>query len=162
MECQRQFHFEVLKKLHSMKSGKNLVDCQDVERPSYEESNTHELDLEHSKQFSNLESELECREMKIGSEVDNDLNEDTAENLMIKLSKILRRNQELEDALNIKDTAIKKLLARNAELENELKRKEAMRLSQLELLSLRNVELERELHQARKSDASRPDDVAWF
>ena len=66
----------------------------------------------------------------------------------------LSRNQELEDALKIKESAIKKLLARNEELENELKRKESVRLSQLELLALRNVELEKELQKQSGRSAS--------
>jgi hypothetical protein len=161
MQCQRSFHFEVLKKLHAMKSGKSLVDCQDVEIPTYEEIDSCELEQNENSKHS-LDDELERTDLKSESVDEKELDGNSLENLKMNLSKCLQRNQELEDALKIKDTAIRKLLARNAELENELKRKEAMRLSQLELLSLRNVELERELHQVKKLGVSQPDDVAWF
>ncbi len=129
-----------------MKSGKSLVECQDIERPTYDEIDTP--DLEHFMQPNQLGTE--CRELGTGSVVDSDFDEITVENFKSKLLKILRRKQELEDAVKVKDTAIRKLQVRNAELENELKRKEAVRLSQLELLALRNVELERELHEGSK------------
>ena len=145
-----QFHFEVLKKLHSMKSGKSLVECQDIERPNYAEINSPGLE-----QQNQLDNESD---MEIESAVKVDSDEITAENLKSRLSKLILRNQELESALRVKDETISKLLARNAKLEKDLKRKEAMRLSQLELLALRNVELERELHEG-KPQLSRQDEV---
>jgi hypothetical protein len=160
-----QFHVEVLKKLHSMKSAKSLVESQDTEIPTSAESEAPDLDIEHFRQssfmdnespdlelehFKQSDSESDGRDIEIGRAVDIDFDEITAEILKSRLSKILLRNQQLEDALEFKDRALRKVLARNAELENELKRKEAIRLSQLELLALRNVELERELHDSRK------------
>ena len=152
-----QFHFEVLKKLHSMKSSKSLVECHDTETLTYERREDSDLE---SVQPNFMDNESECRDIEIESTVDFDFEDIPPEILKTKLSKILMKNQELQDALEVKDRALRKLLARNAELENVLKRKEAMRLSQLELLALRNVELERELHESRKHHVSRLDDVA--
>ena len=60
----------------------------------------------------------------------------------------LERNQKLEAALKVMENKTQQLEARNAELKDELKRMEIMRLSQLELLALRNVELEKILDDA--------------
>jgi hypothetical protein len=135
MECS-QFHFEVLQKLHSMKS---LEENQAADRPTSDEA--EKMNVESSKQQSQFHYEAdECA-------IDFDFNGLTPMNAMKTISKVIQRNQELEDALIIKEMAMQKLRAKNEELENELKRKEAVRLSQLELLALRNVELEKELHQ---------------
>ncbi len=137
------FHFEVLKKLHAMKSNKSLVEIQAHERPTPDEIES--LNLESYKQLNNIEGEID--DTKIGSTKDIDFNEVAPADIMKNLSKILQRNRELEDALRIKDATLQKLMSRNQELEDELKRREVVRLSQLELLALRNVELEKELHQ---------------
>ncbi len=76
-----------------------------------------------------------------------DLNQANPANAMQRIAKLLQRNQELKDALRIKELTMQKLKSRNEELESELKRKEILRLSQLELLELRNVVLEKELQQ---------------
>ncbi len=142
------FHFEVLKKLHAMKSNKSLAELTSVERPTPDEIES--LNLMASKQLNFVDSEPEGDDSKIGSACEIELNAITPMNAMEKISKILQRNQELEDALRIKELALQKLKSRNEELENELKRKDVLRLSQLELLALRNVELERELCQDRE------------
>jgi hypothetical protein len=139
-QCNSQFHCEVLKKLHSMKSNKSLEALKVVDRPTSDEIES--LNLVCSKQLNVFDGELESEDFKIESANDIELNEVNTMNIMQKISKVLQRNKELEDALKIK-----KLRSRNEELEKELKRKETLRLSQLELLALRNVELEKELHQ---------------
>jgi hypothetical protein len=143
------FHFEVLKKLHSMKSNQSLVELQAEDRPTSDE--IENLNLECAKQLNNIDGVHESDNFKLGSPTDFDFNDLTPMNAMKNLSKILQRNKELEDALRIKEMAMQKLLSRNKELEDELKRKEVVRLSQLELLALRNVELEKELHQQSSS-----------
>ena len=65
------------------------------------------------------------------------------------ISKLEFRIKELEAALEIKDSAIDKLKTMIASLQGELKHKDAMRMSQIELLAVRNVELEKELCQLR-------------
>jgi predicted nuclease with TOPRIM domain len=62
-----------------------------------------------------------------------------------KIAKMELRNSELEQALKIKESAIEKLANRNAQLVKELKAKDILRMSQLELLALRNCELETEI-----------------
>ena len=147
-----QFHFEVLKRLHSMKSEKNMLLNDDSEsRPLVEARN---LSRENSDMSDTSLCVNSCDELEFGSKDSIDWNDMSPENVMNKLQKALSRNQELEDALKIKESAIKKLLARNEELENELKRKESVRLSQLELLALRNVELEKELQKQSGRSAS--------
>jgi hypothetical protein len=149
-----QFHLEVLKKLHSMKSSKSLVELASADRPTCDEIEC--LNLESSKQLNNIEDEspneidIYCKEgppMNNLSAIEIDFDDGTPSDVKHKLLKILQRNKELEDALRIKELAMQKLILKNQELENELKRKEVIRLAQLELLALRNVELEQELRQ---------------
>jgi hypothetical protein len=154
----RSFHFEVLKKLHSMKSNKSLAELNTADRPTVDEIES--LSLTCSRQLNFVEGEPESDDLTIGPESDDstigsandtEFNEVKPMNAMEELTRLLQRNKELEDALTIKETAMQKLQSRNEELEKELKRKEVLRLSQLELLALRNVELEQELH--RQSSA---------
>ena len=55
------------------------------------------------------------------------------------------RIKELEVALQIKESTIQKLKDLNDSLQKQIKSKEVMRMSQLELLAMRNVELEMQL-----------------
>jgi hypothetical protein len=137
-----QFHFEVLKRLHSMKSEKKLQQDGDDEVKVLDEARNLRQDSPVS-----CSGGFSCDDLNMAGSDSIDSADVTPDNLMCKLAKALSRNQELEGALKIKEDAIKKLLARNEELEQALKRKESVRLSQLELLALRNVELEKELMQ---------------
>jgi hypothetical protein len=141
------FHFEVLKKLHSMKSSKALAELKTSDRLTLDEMES--LNLVCSQQLNFVDGEPECDDstIRFGSAKDMDLNQANPANAMQRIAKLLQRNQELEDALIIKELTMQKLKSRNEELESELKRKEILRLSQLELLALRNVELEKELQQ---------------
>ncbi len=123
-----------------MESNKSLVKIQAADILTSDKSEN--LNVEASFQQYPFEDEPDSH-----CATDIDFNDLTPMNAIQKLSKIIQRNQELEDALRIKEMAMQKLIARNEELEKELKRKEAVRLSQLELLALRNVELEKELYQ---------------
>ena len=73
-----------------------------------------------------------------------------------RISKLEVRIKELEAALEIKDSALDKLKTMISNLQGELKQKDAVRMSQIELLAMRNVELEKELSQlkANKSIAT--------
>lgn len=84
-----------------------------------------------SNAITGLETELE--ELRPGN------------SLAEKIAKMELRNSELEQALKIKESAIEKLAIRNAQLVKELKAKDILRMSQLELLALRNCELETEI-----------------
>ena len=61
------------------------------------------------------------------------------------LAKLEERNKYLLDSLDHKEKALNALIEVNSNLSNELKRNEVMRLSQLESLALRNVELEKQI-----------------
>ncbi len=70
------------------------------------------------------------------------------------LEKILELNvkcRSLEDKLEEKDELISKLRKHNEHLEEELRRKETIRISQLETLAVRNVQLEKELDRCSSS-----------
>ena len=99
--------------------------------------------ISHENSDLSIGSGFESDETMFESETDR--NETVPPTVQENISKILARNHDLEGVLKIKDAAIKRLTARILELENELKRKETIRLSQLELLALRNIELEKEL-----------------
>ena len=62
--------------------------------------------------------------------------------LMQKLQTMEVRNKELEAALEIKESTIQKMRDLNENLQKQIRNKDTMRLSQLELLAMRNVELE--------------------
>ena len=130
-----QLHSEVMKRLLSMKSDKNIRNSVLVE-------DSDEID----------ESEAVLKSMgsdSIGMEVSGFEFKDIApEFMMQKMIQIISRNHMLEAALKQSESKAQRLEARNKQLEAELVRKETMRLSQLELLSLRNVELEMQLHTA--------------
>jgi uncharacterized pyridoxal phosphate-containing UPF0001 family protein len=66
------------------------------------------------------------------------------------VSKLEVRSRELECALQIKESAMEKLATINSNLQKEMRVKDAMRLSQIELLAIRNLELEKELSQFRE------------
>ncbi len=72
--------------------------------------------------------------------------------LLEAISKLEVRNRELENALQIKESAMDKLAAINSNLQKEMKVKDTMRLSQMELLAIRNLELEKELSQFRPEE----------
>lgn len=67
------------------------------------------------------------------------------------IAKLEVRIRELEAALEIKESTMEKLKDMNANLREEIKKYDAMRISQIELLALRNLELEKELSQYRPS-----------
>ena len=62
-----------------------------------------------------------------------------------QLFSLEQRNRSLQELLHNKDVTLDKLLTSHEYLKKELKRVETMRLAQLEMLALRNIELEREL-----------------
>ena len=62
-----------------------------------------------------------------------------------QLFSLEQRNRCLQELLHNKDVTLDKLLTSHEYLKKELKRVETMRLAQLEMLALRNIELEREL-----------------
>ncbi len=66
------------------------------------------------------------------------------------VSKLEVRSRELESALKIKESAMERLATINSNLQKEMRVKDAMRLSQIELLAIRNLELEKELSQFRE------------
>ena len=138
MQC-TQFHMEVLKRLHSMKCDLKLKESQSEAM----ESRADFTKISHENSDLSIGSGFESDETMFESETDR--NETAPPTVQENISKILARNHDLEGVLKIKDAAIKRLTARILELENELKRKETIRLSQLELLALRNIELEKEL-----------------
>ena len=72
--------------------------------------------------------------------------------LIEAISKLKVRNMELESALQIKESAMDKLANINSNLQKEMRVKDAMRLSQLELLAMRNLELEKELSRFRPEE----------
>ena len=72
--------------------------------------------------------------------------------LIEAISKLEVRNRELESALQIKESAMDKLAAINSNLQKEMRVKDAMRLSQMELLAIRNLELEKELSRFRPDE----------
>ncbi len=76
--------------------------------------------------------------------------------LIEAVSKLEIRNKELESALQIKETAMEKLASINSNLQKEMKIKDTMRLSQMELLAIRNLELEKELSKFRADDGEPP------
>ena len=59
--------------------------------------------------------------------------------------KLRIRNIMLEESLDVKEEAMGKLLSVNSSLKEQMVRNNAIRLSQLEILALRNVELEKEI-----------------
>ena len=128
---------EVLKRLHSMKCDLKLKESQSEAM----ESRADFTKISHENSDLSIGSGFESDETMF----ETDRNETVPPTVQENISKILARNHDLEGVLKIKDAAIKRLTARILELENELKRKETIRLSQLELLALRNIELEKEL-----------------
>ena len=70
-----------------------------------------------------------------------------------KIAFLERRNVELEDIVKSRELEVSTVKRRNAELEEELKRKEAMRLSQLAGLAIRNVQLEKEVVRCSSGDS---------
>ena len=143
MEEQGKLHLEVTKRLLSMKSDKNLM------RSDLEVSNPQPSLTDKESELSTKDSEKDFQhDTNFGELLKLDLNDFTPEFMTQKMLKLFARNQELEATLKQMESKARKLEARNTELENELTRKETMRLSQLELLALRNVELEKNLHDA--------------
>jgi predicted RNase H-like nuclease (RuvC/YqgF family) len=69
-----------------------------------------------------------------------------------KIAKLEERIKGLQTALEIKDSAIEKMKLMNEKLKVDLKNKESMRMSQIELLALRNLELENEIHYLRQGN----------
>jgi hypothetical protein len=65
------------------------------------------------------------------------------------------RNVELKEVHKRKELELEMLVQKNALLEQEVKRKEIIRLSQLELLALRNVELEKQIAHVKSNAATR-------
>ena len=72
-------------------------------------------------------------------------------NMSQMISTLEARLAELHMALDIKDTAMEKMKLMNDKLKLEMRNKDSMRMSQLELLALRNLELENEIHVLRGS-----------
>ena len=142
-----QFHTAVLQRLQAIQSEKDFIKNQDIEAQNNVEDflvqNPDMSETSFSFDFDVMKEKKSALEIHWSGAAPPDV----ADTLL----KVLARNRELEEALKIKESAIKKLATRNAELEQELKRKETVRLSQLELLALRNVELERVLHQQNLS-----------
>ena len=64
------------------------------------------------------------------------------------IPKLTLRIKELEAALEIKDAAVDKLKSMVSNLQAEIKNKDTMRVAQIELLALRNLELEMKLSQS--------------
>ncbi len=71
--------------------------------------------------------------------------------------KLQMQNKLLESSLEIKEAAMANLHSVNSSLKERLAHNNIMRLSQLEILALRNVELEREIskNESRSSNTSR-------
>ena len=67
------------------------------------------------------------------------------------IAKLECKVKEMQTALEIKDSAMEKLHNINEKLRHEIRNKETMRMSQVELLALRNLELEKELYLLRES-----------
>ena len=95
---------------------------------------------------------------------DFDFHDLPPEFLAQKWFKLLAKNKELEAALKEIENKVRTLEARNVELEAEMNQRESVRLSHLELLSLRNTELEQQLHGAGvkpSEDRPLPAATAW-
>ena len=76
---------------------------------------------------------------------------DPESNLVYTYLRLRIRNKLLENSLETKEEAMAKLLAVNSSLKERLAHSNAMRLSQLEILALRNLELEKELSSSSTS-----------
>mmetsp|Transcript_18871 Transcript_18871/g.51951 ORF Transcript_18871/g.51951 Transcript_18871/m.51951 type:complete len:112 (+) Transcript_18871:406-741(+) len=62
-----------------------------------------------------------------------------------RISSLLNRGQELRNSISVKENAVEKLVGQNSQLENDMKLRDLARLSQVEMLSNRNMELERQI-----------------
>ncbi len=70
------------------------------------------------------------------------------------VTKLDVRRKSLEHALLRKEESFDALLKTSAKLKQDLKNKEMMRIYQLEILALRNIELERLLEQKRSLNSA--------
>jgi hypothetical protein len=122
--------------------------------------------LHHAELFAKLSSEIStdrdstatCKKLipqqtSDVAELYNEVQGLDSKALLEAISKLEIRNRELECALQIKESAMDKLAAINSNLQKEMRTKDTMRLSQMELLAIRNLELEKELSLYRPEEA---------